>query len=329
MKITKENIVLSITFICMSIIIFLSVTFLVEQKNMNEVSNGLYTANSITFSSFDDQQWHNSLPINGSYRMFVEYTEQKTDKIRGYYQKESNFTPPLINGVFFPSNSDKKSTALIGQQVKENIVKENGESYYIYNNQKFHIIGIMGESYATKLDNLVLLNLPSISITEKLKLDFVLDGNSNTEDYFNDFQNWNQDITQTHHSKKGLTKLIDTDFYSNIILLVTAAMVIISIIRITIYWFSVKSNYFFVINILGISFRKLFIQMFLKYLTIATISLFIPFVILISSANKYLISNILILNGFLYIGTLILSSITFLFISNQTKRSFERVRVKD
>lgn len=138
----------------------------ISHENML-LANGLYSHWAIELL---EDPWQQDFFIDSNARIFLEHTTSgniRTIKDFG------DWTPPLLEGVFFNDSFNEGSFAVVGKEV----AKEHPESFF-FENHEFEVIGIMGADFPTILDYLVLFNDGNQNLTiEKV----VLDGDSRNE----------------------------------------------------------------------------------------------------------------------------------------------------
>lgn len=156
--------------------------YLAKQNELGRATRGLYAADSVFFyfeGAVDTGRldW-SKLHTDKSYTVFREMDNVGGTIIRGYYFRKDTFRPNIIKGVFFNENDfyrgqqkavvgknifKSAATPFPGSKASDNIIiSEQGKEYYIYDGSKFEVIGVMGEAYDAKLDNMVLLNMDAL-----------------------------------------------------------------------------------------------------------------------------------------------------------------------
>jgi len=90
-------------------------------------------------------------------------------------------TPPVLEGRFFTSKEclSKSKLAVIGNKYLAQTFKEDNDLFLMVGNEKYRVIGTVGLGVSSTLDQLLFLNLGSVSYEEQMKGRFYIDGNSN------------------------------------------------------------------------------------------------------------------------------------------------------
>lgn len=107
---------------------------------------------------------------------------------RGVYVKGHKNKFPVIEGRGFQDTdyfADKKA-ALIGRNFREDCEIINGKRYYIYRNEPYEVIGILGIESPSLLDNYVWINLDAMLDTFHSDGFYVLDGGRKCGDILKD-----------------------------------------------------------------------------------------------------------------------------------------------
>jgi len=91
-------------------------------------------------------------------------TDYEKNSIRAVYSKEDNYIPPVYEGRYFTQEEFDSDAAVcvVGKLVEGNgsvKVGEDGKKYFTYYGVDYEIIGYIGASKATDLDNMVMLNM--------------------------------------------------------------------------------------------------------------------------------------------------------------------------
>lgn len=142
-----------------------------NQLNNLQNSNTKYfkfdTSNKISFAAIlETLNKYNSSDIYLEYDPIPKYMENDTLFGKAiYYNHDLNNKFPILEGRNFSMddiNSNKKEI-LVGKQLKKEIVQENNERYFIIDNEKYKVIGILGdENKETGYDATFIINLKSM-----------------------------------------------------------------------------------------------------------------------------------------------------------------------
>lgn len=127
----------------------------IKQEELQMLSRGLYDPHPTTFTINDDQQtidWR-ELHTSSPFTVFIELD----GPYRGFFYKKNTYVPPLISGRFFQENDfySGKKRVVVGQKVDQDIIDGIQQEGY-------EMIGVMGASYESQIDHIVLYNIDAI-----------------------------------------------------------------------------------------------------------------------------------------------------------------------
>lgn len=127
----------------------------IKQLELNRLTRGLYDPRPFTFIINDHSSsidWR-ELDTSDPFTVFVELD----GPFRGFFYEKDTYVPPMVAGRFFQAHDfyQSKKRALVGQTVNQDIIDGLEEDGY-------DIIGIMGASYASEIDEMVLLNIDAV-----------------------------------------------------------------------------------------------------------------------------------------------------------------------
>ena len=105
--------------------------------------------------------------------------------MRGVVYKGSVLLPPLLSGRFFTEEEclADHPLAVIGSNYKESLVARNGKQYLEYRDRDYEVIGIVGLSAASPIDDVVFVNLGSLTPSDQLNGIFYIDCSDGNEEY--------------------------------------------------------------------------------------------------------------------------------------------------
>ena len=135
----------------MNLFLFFYLHYRRIEKEQMFISNGLYSTWNVVLRDADlgESEILPYLPNDG--RLFFEH--DITGRLRSFYQN-SNWQPPLVEGDFFDEKYGGLQ-AVVGIHVLQNM--EN-DDYLEIDDHYYEVIGVIGVSYPSPLDHLVLLN---------------------------------------------------------------------------------------------------------------------------------------------------------------------------
>ena len=101
--------------------------------------------------------------------------------LRGVTYKGKIMPPPLISGRFFAEEEclSDYPFAVIGRKYRDSLFSRNGKQYIDYMNREYEVIGIAGLSGESPIDEVIFVNLGSLTPEEQLKGMYYIDCSSN------------------------------------------------------------------------------------------------------------------------------------------------------
>lgn len=316
----KKNIIFISLILILNILLMLIFKYKHSQTYIQELSNQFYSTNSIEFFDSNINKHIDILKNETNYRVFVELD----DTFRFFKYNDKNWSPPMLDGEFFPLNTTEK-TAIVGKDLVENIQNLNGSDVIKFHDEYYKVIGIMGESFPTRIDSLVLLTSDSPPQLNNTKI--VIDSNNKTliKNLSNKLTS-DYNITLLEKEDIGLNKLVKSDFFSKLFVFITTLIVIFSIFVYIRYWFEKEITFLRVLHLLGFR-RKKITCIFLQniFFNIFTSSIFTVITIFLS--NNFFTFNMLILSSLFTSTIILLISIIYISSWNRTTRNLMR-RIK-
>ncbi|MCB5952973.1 hypothetical protein LI951_12925 [Enterococcus sp. BWT-B8] len=190
----------------------------VRQTKLFLESNDLYSIEHLFVKDNFETIVDNTFKDVDDLAVFVPLESNNTDIVRGYFSKDySNKLFPLSKGKFFSIPNSKE--ALVGNEVV--VVENGGREYYVYNNVSYKVIGYLGYSRPSFLDNSVLINDSAVFDSAKkfLTVDGTKIGN-NYKAYYEKKDYYQNNI--------GLDRKINSDFFSPIIYGLSLVIILMS-----------------------------------------------------------------------------------------------------
>ena len=101
--------------------------------------------------------------------------------LRGVTYKGKIMPPPLISGRFFAEEEclSDYPFAVIGRKYRDSLFSRNGKQYIDYMNREYEVIGIAGLSGESPIDEVIFVNLGSLTSEEQLNGMFYIDCSNN------------------------------------------------------------------------------------------------------------------------------------------------------
>lgn len=108
--------------------------------------------------------------------------------LRGVTYKGTIMPPPLVSGRFFTEEEclSDQPYAVIGRKYRDSLFSRNGKQYIDYMNREYEVIGIAGLSGESPIDEVIFVNLGSLTSEEQLNGMFYIDCSNNNESVYND-----------------------------------------------------------------------------------------------------------------------------------------------
>lgn len=240
-------------FLCLllsSLIVWTSF-FLIKQHQLDVLSRGLYDVHPLTFTVKDSEQtiqWR-ELDLTGSFTVFVDL-----DPFYGFFYRNHTYNPPMVSGRFFREDDfyHNKKIAVIGKSVDSPFIEELKE-------EGFEIIGVMGATYSSKIDEMILLNLDAIEQGKPIdSAVYVLNYGHNLEIDSLSFQKQTIAINRIDSGKSGVQRYLNTDFYQLLLLSILIVILVGFSVLSTYYWLGKKRVEIRVLWQLGIPVQHVF-----------------------------------------------------------------------
>lgn len=317
----KKNITFISLILILNILLMLIFKYKHSQTYIQELSNQFYSTNSIKFFDSNINKHIDILKNETNYRVFVELD----DTFRFFKYNDKNWSPPMLNGNFFPLNTTEK-TAVVGKNLVEKIQNLNGSDVIKFYDDYYKVIGIMGESFPTRIDSLVLLTSDSPPQLNNTKIVIDSDNKALIKKLSNKLTS-DYNVTLLEKEDLGLNKLVKSDFFSKLFVFITTLIVIFSIFVYLRYWFEKEIAFLRVLNLLGFRRKKITYIFFQNiFFNIFTSTIFTVITIFLS--NNFFTFNMLILSSLFTSAVILLISIIYISSWNKTTRnSMRRIKI--
>lgn len=262
----KSNTLVFIFFIFLFLMTFTFQFYVNKQKMYEQLSNSLYTRNAEMIVVNDASWTLEDMPHESEYRIFQEVN----DTYKYLLNNSGDWSPPLISGSFF-NPSEKTKTAVIGQEMINDLVTVDSVKYLVYNNENYEVKGVMGARFASSIDYLVLLVDPELQMNNPR---IVIDSDSSiaVEKIMNYLSNSSYSFTLIDNFQKGLLRLGNTPTLYKFLLVELYLLLLIGLISITRYWYEKEQEIIKTMYMLGLSKKYIYFELFIKNLIILIIS---------------------------------------------------------
>lgn len=262
-KIRKKDIYITMVFIMLYLVFYVFQTYLMKQEKFHELSNELYTNHYASLFSNGENKWLENPSNKENYRVFVEYN----DTFRLLLINTGNWTPPLISGQFFTGNN-KENEAVVGKEMLSYIEKDiNGNDFIDFEGEAYLVSGIMGASFASSSDYIVLLHKPNpLPLSSDSKI--IVDSNTKSTvlSIVDSITKSDNSVKVIESSQKGVARTTNIPFIYRLLVYQFYFLLLISVISIVRYWYEKEKKVTTVMFILGISKQRINIQIFIRIL---------------------------------------------------------------
>lgn len=210
----KKQLMLITMLIIFTLFIFIFFNYLNKQSLLNIENNHLLTNNNIKIEETDKMDLIKDEVNKFPYWSFSVIEKEYENTIYGFFSNDyTKCVLPIEKGKMFKKNNTKE--ALVGKNI-ETIIVQNKE-YFTYNGINYEVIGRIGFSYNSPIENYVVINDSSLF-------------NENNEIYINSLDNKNLDYLKNKYVLEsenfGLERWFNISYYINIISMVGLALII-------------------------------------------------------------------------------------------------------
>ncbi|AIQ14211.1 ABC transporter permease subunit [Paenibacillus durus] len=271
----RNNIPIFILFVFLFLMTYTFQFYVNKQQMYEQLSNNLYTSNSSMLIAKGDLTWINEDLSKSQYRLFLE----EDDTHRYLLKNNGHWSPPMISGDFL-NLSERTKTAVIGREMEQYTRTISGVKYISYQTQSYEVIGIMGASFPSSVDYLILLHDPGLQLND-LNTKIVIDSdNPNVmKKILNRATKSDSFISTIDNFQKGFLRTGDAPFLYKFLLLEMYFLLLIGLISILRYGYEKEQKVINTLYMLGISKKNLYFEILIKNSVIiflsSLISLFI------------------------------------------------------
>ncbi|UXC32909.1 MULTISPECIES: ABC transporter permease [Bacillus] len=255
---------LCIPFFVISFIVALYSHYLTDQQRVERISNSLYSNVSVyveistkepfNWNRFDDQK---------DYTIFKEASDGDT-KVRGFFTKGPIEDPPILEGRFFNSSDfyNHKKVAVVGKAIKD-------REYFLYEGEKYRIIGRMGLEKPTPLDQQTLINIDALEESKEESMNYyVIDDYSSMKNMKNQLHNMFDKKTAINikdKEKKGLNRVMGTDKQNQFVFYILLCVIALTSSFISVYWIHRKTMLITIQQLIGFQQKEILKSLILQY----------------------------------------------------------------
>lgn len=287
----KSNIFLSIIFIAMSFFLLFSIHSIEKSLKLQLDENVFLGDNSLNFTITCD---NGEKVDNKIISLDNQYVVMRDDlggykQYAIYFKGKLNKEPKMIKGRFFYEDDFNKNNklAVIGKNLKDEIIVKNGENYYYIENEYYKVIGIMGDrKEETSCDSSVYINLDSLikdNTSFYLQGHYILQSKGENEEIFQDVKNIyeNKNVIvreKISENQSPISKILNKiDVYSIENIIKVIIVLILNISLTTIYWIKRKSRIIGIKRAMGATKNRISLEILKELSTVSIISFFIGY----------------------------------------------------
>ncbi|MCR5792832.1 MAG: ABC transporter permease [Lachnospiraceae bacterium] len=178
----KGGIVLFLSFIAISICAICVSGAMRLNRKIERESRNFYSehARNTTLYEFQENDFLQELyseKAGEDYIIYKNIDDPELD-IRGVLYSGKVTLPNMLSGEFLEEGYLKGNdgTAVVGRSFENLIKKENGESYFYYNDLKLKVLGIMGEKNTSRMNEMIFVDMASAIKNSGVNGEYVIDG---------------------------------------------------------------------------------------------------------------------------------------------------------
>ncbi|QKG85392.1 ABC transporter permease [Kroppenstedtia pulmonis] len=247
--------------------------FQVKQQELSMLTRGLYDSNPLSFVVKDHDRpidW-SKLDTDKPFTIFSELGTVKDKggeyELRGIYYQKDTYHPPMVSGRFFEETDfyQGKKQAVVGRGVGES-EKEWIEKI------GYEIIGIMGASYLSPIDQRVFFNLDAWEQESPAQSDMYvmnIERDPIDQDGSLRFKGDTLSVKVVDRGDQGALRFLGTEAYQVVIYLLILLILISLSLLFTQYWMKKKNTEIRILWQMGIPIRQAFKRYATTYFFIA------------------------------------------------------------
>lgn len=183
--------------------------------------------------------------------------------LRGVTYKGKIMPPPLVSGRFFTEEEclSDYPFAVIGRKYRDSLFSRNGKQYFEYMNREYEVIGIAGLSGDSPIDEVIFVNLGSLTPEEQLKGMYYIDCSSNNGAVYDEMCLKSQGLfgcgLKIHSTPRAFIDIVADGMYlKNYLKILMVLLGVIAFINVLIQSIRKKMVEIAVMKIQGIRLRK-------------------------------------------------------------------------
>lgn len=257
---------LIVLYLLLSVMVAAFSVYQLKQQELNVLSRGLTNVKPFTFTINDHHKtidWR-ELATNQQFTILIEIDVPHY----GFFYHKETYVPPMVSGRFFQKNDfyNNKKRVVVGKAVdKEKIesIQQNG----------FEIIGTMGASYSSAIDQMVLYNIDSIEQGKPLPSTVYVMNIKNSPfstDYIS-FKKGNISVNAIDRGDKGALRFLGVRYYQLAIASFFILLFVCFSLLFSHYWLSKKRIEMNILWTLGIPIKRAYQRYSITFFVILTV----------------------------------------------------------
>lgn len=187
--------------------------------------------------------------------------------LRGVTYKGKIMPPPLVSGRFFTEEEclSDYPYAVIGRKYYDSVFSKNGKQYFEYMNKEYEVIGVAGFSGESPIDEVIFVNLGSLTPEEQLNGMYYIDCSSNNGSVYDEMCLKSQGLfgcgLKIHSTPRAFIDIVADGMYlKNYLKILMVLLGSIAFINVLIQSIRKKMVEIAVMKVQGIRLRKVIVR---------------------------------------------------------------------
>lgn len=282
MKIKFDEKILILIFLIISILIIFIISYLIESYNMQYISQGFYSSNTIFFKT-DSNNKLNIDTIKKDLKNGILFKELDLNyDIRAIIFSKKTNMPSMKEGRYFKEEDfeNDNKLAVIGVDFNQDfIIQEDNKRFVMYQNEKYEIIGIMGYKEVSKIDRACFITLNDELLQSPGT--FAIDSNNykNVSNFYEKIQPFFEDCVQINKETNSVNRFFKVEGFNIFMFIILIMLFLLTTVSVSLYWVRKRKREIAVLRLLGYSDKRITKTILFRYLNLTHISVFIGFII--------------------------------------------------
>ena len=193
--------------------------------------------------------------------------------LRGVTYKGKIMSPPLVSGRFFTEEEclSDQPYAVIGRKYKDSLSTRDGRRYLEYMDRDYEVIGVAGFSGESPIDEVIFVNLGSLTPDEQLKGMYYIDCGNN-ESVYNEMSRLAQSLfgcgIKLHSTPRAFIDIVADGMYmKNYLKILMVLLGVIAFINVLVQSLKKRMVEIAVMKVQGIRLRKILFKTTKAFIT--------------------------------------------------------------